>query len=122
MGYWFGFAAVAGAFGGLIAFGVQQINYGPPLTTSGGSGGESDWRILFLIEVLCTLWRRGVRCDPFFVDLVGYSCNLARCHHDFRSSEPTGVDEILLTERAGDRFGTWFKGNQGGYWSSREQR
>jgi MFS family permease len=52
MGYWFGFAAVAGAFGGLIAFGVQQINYGPPLTTSGGSGGESDWRILFLIEVL----------------------------------------------------------------------
>jgi len=50
MGYWFGFAAVAGAFGGLIAFGVQQINYGPPLTTSGGSGGESDWRILFLIE------------------------------------------------------------------------
>lgn len=52
MGYWFGFAAVAGAFGGLIAFGVQQINYGPPLTTAGGSGGESDWRILFLIEVL----------------------------------------------------------------------
>ncbi|KAI9459795.1 major facilitator superfamily domain-containing protein [Boletus coccyginus] len=50
MGYWFGFAAVAGAFGGLIAFGVQQINYGPPLKTSGGSGGESDWRILFLIE------------------------------------------------------------------------
>ena len=51
MGYWFGFAAVAGAFGGLIAFGVQQINYGPPLDTTGGSGGESDWRILFLIEV-----------------------------------------------------------------------
>ncbi|KAF8549086.1 MFS general substrate transporter [Imleria badia] len=50
MGYWFGFAAVAGAFGGLIAFGVQQLNYGPPLTTAGGSGGESDWRILFLIE------------------------------------------------------------------------
>ncbi|KAG6379959.1 MFS general substrate transporter [Boletus reticuloceps] len=50
MGYWFGFAAVAGAFGGLIAFGVQQINFGLPLKTAGGSGGESDWRILFLIE------------------------------------------------------------------------
>ncbi|KAG9313643.1 major facilitator superfamily domain-containing protein [Chiua virens] len=50
MGYWFGFAAVAGAFGGLIAFGVQQINFGLPSTVSGGSGGESDWRILFLIE------------------------------------------------------------------------
>jgi sugar phosphate permease len=50
MGYWFGFAAVAGAFGGLIAFGVQQINFGPPLKTRGGSGGESDWRLLFLIE------------------------------------------------------------------------
>ena len=26
MAYWFGFAAVAGAFGGLIAFGVQHIH------------------------------------------------------------------------------------------------
>lgn len=51
MGYWFGFAAVAGAFGGLIAFGVQQLDYGPPLDTAGGGGGESDWRVLFLIEV-----------------------------------------------------------------------
>ncbi|KAF9239791.1 major facilitator superfamily domain-containing protein [Melanogaster broomeanus] len=48
MGYWFGFAAVAGAFGGLIAYGVQNINYGPPLT--GGVGGQSDWKILFLME------------------------------------------------------------------------
>jgi hypothetical protein len=51
MGYWFGFAAVAGAFGGLIAFGVQHIHYGFPLKISSGSGGESDWRILFFIEV-----------------------------------------------------------------------
>lgn len=113
MGYWFGFAAVAGAFGGLIAFGVQQINFGPPLTTSGGSGGESNWRILFLIEVSHTLSRRRVRADPFFVDRVGYSCNLAWCHHVVRSSQPTGVDENVYKERAGDRLGTWIKGNQG---------
>jgi hypothetical protein len=51
MGYWFGFAAVAGAFGGLIAFGVQSLNFGPPLKTPGAIGGESDWKILFLLEV-----------------------------------------------------------------------
>ncbi|KIJ15957.1 2.A.1.14 the Anion:Cation symporter family [Paxillus involutus ATCC 200175] len=50
MGYWFGFAAVAGAFGGLIAFGVQSLNFGPPLKTPGAIGGESDWKILFLLE------------------------------------------------------------------------
>ena len=43
LGYWFGFAAIAGAFGGLIAFGVQHIKFGP--------NSESDWKILFLIEV-----------------------------------------------------------------------
>ena len=48
MAYWFGFAAVAGAFGGLIAFGVQQVGYGPYLA---GIGGEWDWKVLFLIEV-----------------------------------------------------------------------
>ncbi|KAG6335126.1 hypothetical protein ID866_3966 [Astraeus odoratus] len=42
LGYWFGFAAIAGAFGGLIAFGVQHISFGP--------NNESDWKILFLIE------------------------------------------------------------------------
>lgn len=109
MGYWFGFAAVAGAFGGLIAFGVQQINYGPPLKTTGGSGGESDWRILFLIEVLHTrLSTRWVRADH-----VGYPCNLAWCRHAVRSSQSTGVDEVLHTKGAGDCVGTWFKGNQG---------
>lgn len=40
MAYWFGFAAVAGAFGGLIAFGVQHIN-----------SSVSNWRLLFIIEV-----------------------------------------------------------------------
>jgi len=39
MAYWFGFAAVAGAFGGLIAFGVQHIN-----------APVHAWRILFIIE------------------------------------------------------------------------
>ncbi|KAG2363661.1 MFS general substrate transporter [Suillus spraguei] len=47
MAYWFGFAAVAGAFGGLIAFGVQHVEYGPSLA---GVGGEWDWKVLFLIE------------------------------------------------------------------------
>ena len=40
MACWFGFAAVAGAFGGLIAFGVQQAH----ITIS-------NWRLLFIIEV-----------------------------------------------------------------------
>ena len=40
MAYWFGFAAVAGAFGGLIAFGVQHIH-----------STVSNWRLLFIIEV-----------------------------------------------------------------------
>ena len=37
---WFGFAAVAGAFGGLIAYGVQHIH-----------SSISNWRLLFIIEV-----------------------------------------------------------------------
>lgn len=40
MAYWFGFAAVAGAFGGLIAFGVQQAH-----------SSIANWRLLFIIEV-----------------------------------------------------------------------
>ncbi|KAG9082166.1 hypothetical protein FS749_007065, partial [Ceratobasidium sp. UAMH 11750] len=41
---WFGFAAVAGAFGGLIAYGVQHIH-----------GPIANWRILFLVEGLPTI-------------------------------------------------------------------
>lgn len=52
MAYWFGFAAVAGAFGGLIAYGVQHAH-----------AAIADWRLLFIIEgtptivlgVLCML-------------------------------------------------------------------
>ena len=40
MAGWFGFAAVAGAFGGLIAFGIQHIR-----------SHISNWRILFIVEV-----------------------------------------------------------------------
>ncbi|KAF7316435.1 MFS general substrate transporter [Mycena indigotica] len=39
MAYWFGFAAVAGAFGGLIAFGIQHAH-----------ATISNWRLLFIIE------------------------------------------------------------------------
>ncbi|KAF8604001.1 MFS general substrate transporter [Ceratobasidium sp. AG-I] len=44
MAIWFGFAAVAGAFGGLIAYGVQHIH-----------SHIANWRILFLVEGLPTI-------------------------------------------------------------------
>ncbi|KAF8518348.1 major facilitator superfamily domain-containing protein [Hysterangium stoloniferum] len=43
MAYWFGFAAVAGAFGGLIAFAVQQADLDGPLH-------GHNWRLLFIVE------------------------------------------------------------------------
>lgn len=43
MAYWFGFAAVAGAFGGLIAFGVQHAHWH-------SATGALDWRLLFIVE------------------------------------------------------------------------
>ncbi|EEB90002.1 hypothetical protein MPER_11850 [Moniliophthora perniciosa FA553] len=39
MAYWFGFAAVAGAFGGIVAFGIQHANV-----------AISNWRLLFIVE------------------------------------------------------------------------
>ncbi|KAI0281818.1 MFS general substrate transporter [Russula aff. rugulosa BPL654] len=39
LAYWFGFAALAGAFGGLIAFGIQHVH-----------GTIENWRLLFIIE------------------------------------------------------------------------
>ncbi|KAI0322910.1 MFS general substrate transporter [Amylostereum chailletii] len=44
LAYWFSFAAVAGAFGGLIAFGVQQIH-----------SAVANWRLLFIIEGIPTV-------------------------------------------------------------------
>ncbi|KAL1746043.1 major facilitator superfamily domain-containing protein [Schizophyllum fasciatum] len=44
MALWFGFAAVAGAFGGLIAYGVQQADI--PF---------SNWRLLFIVEGIPTV-------------------------------------------------------------------
>lgn len=41
--YWFGFAAVAGAFGGLIAYGIQHVKV-----------SIANWRLLFLLEVCWT--------------------------------------------------------------------
>jgi MFS family permease len=40
MAYWFSFSAVAGAFGGLIAFGIQQVH-----------ASIANWRLLFIVEV-----------------------------------------------------------------------
>ena len=42
--WWFMFSAVAGAFGGLIAFGVQHIH-----------SATADWRLLFIIEGIPTI-------------------------------------------------------------------
>ncbi|KAI0346154.1 MFS general substrate transporter [Trametopsis cervina] len=44
MAQWFGFAAVAGAFGGLIAFGVQQAHI-----------AIATWRLLFIVEGIPTV-------------------------------------------------------------------
>lgn len=44
MAYWFGFAAVAGAFGGLIAFGIQHAH-----------AQIHNWRLLFIVEA-CHRW------------------------------------------------------------------
>ena len=40
MAYFIGFAAVSGAFGGLIAFGIQNVQ-----------SSVADWRLLFIVEV-----------------------------------------------------------------------
>ena len=56
MAWWFGFAAVAGAFGGLLAFGVQQIQ-----------APVQNWRLLFVIEVSPTFFNRiGIEAFHFF--------------------------------------------------------
>jgi len=47
MAYWFGFAAVAGAFGGIIAFGIQHANV-----------DIEKWRLLFIVEVWGSLLSR----------------------------------------------------------------
>lgn len=47
MASWFGFAAVSGAFGGLIAFGIQTI----PLSHI----AIANWRLLFLVEGIPTI-------------------------------------------------------------------
>lgn len=44
MAYWFGFAAVSGAFSGLIAFGIQQVH-----------SSIANWKLLFIIEGISTV-------------------------------------------------------------------
>ncbi|PIL23422.1 MFS general substrate transporter [Ganoderma sinense ZZ0214-1] len=45
MAYWFGFAAVAGAFGGLIAFGIQHVH-----------AAVANWKLLFIVEGIPTVF------------------------------------------------------------------
>ena len=45
LAFWFGFAAIAGAFGGLVAFGIQHIH-----------SSVQNWRLLFIIEVRFKLY------------------------------------------------------------------
>jgi hypothetical protein len=57
MAWWFGFAAVAGAFGGLLAFGVQQIQ-----------SPVQNWRLLFVIEVSPIVFNRiGIEAFHFLM-------------------------------------------------------
>ncbi|KAI0676436.1 MFS general substrate transporter [Trametes maxima] len=44
LAFWFAFAAIAGAFGGLIAFGIQDIHAAIP-----------NWKLLFIVEGLPTV-------------------------------------------------------------------
>ncbi|KZV90269.1 MFS general substrate transporter [Exidia glandulosa HHB12029] len=44
MAYWFGFAAVSGAFSGLIAYGIQQVH-----------SSVANWKLLFIIEGIPTV-------------------------------------------------------------------
>ena len=80
MAYWFGFAAVAGAFGGLVAFGVQQAH-----------SHVANWKILFIIEVGLSQ-----RSDYFIIDdaLSGNSSSSSRCHLSFLPSRPARVDKL----------------------------
>ncbi|KAI0738928.1 MFS general substrate transporter [Daedaleopsis nitida] len=43
--YWFGFAAIAGAFSGLIAFGIQHVHV----------AAVANWRLLFVVEGVPTV-------------------------------------------------------------------
>ncbi|KIM91502.1 hypothetical protein PILCRDRAFT_810785 [Piloderma croceum F 1598] len=56
MAYWFSFSAVAGAFGGLIAFGIQQVH-----------ASIANWRLLFIVEGIPSVLL-GVGCFFFLPD------------------------------------------------------
>ena len=75
LAYWFGFAAVAGAFGGLIAFGVQHAH------TS-----VENWRLLFIIEVRRLCFRTILPCRlreaKVLTHYLGHPCYCSRAHSD----------------------------------------
>jgi hypothetical protein len=73
MALWFGFAAVAGAFGGLVAFGVEHAH-----------AAIANWRLLFIVEVcgsdssscwLSSLYAAGATRDflQYFLDYCACS-------------------------------------------------
>lgn len=65
MAHWFGFAAVAGAFGGILAFAIQQANL------IGGLHGH-NWKLLFIVEGIYSLF------TPFFINMLSRcSCVLS---------------------------------------------
>jgi hypothetical protein len=80
MAYWFGFAAVAGAFGGLVAFGVQQAH-----------SHVANWKILFIIEVN---FSQRSDCLVIYDTLSGHSSSSARFRLSFLPSLPARVDKL----------------------------
>ena len=83
MAYWIGFAAVAGAFGGLIAFGVQHIH-----------ATVANWRLLFIIEV-----RHSMRSNvlPSAIDYFVIGNTIIPCGRDRPYFPPgsSGIDKLL---------------------------
>ena len=84
MAWWFGFAAVAGAFGGLLAFGVQHIQ-----------SPVQNWRLLFIIEVSPTAIN-SIEIEPF----LGCTSCVSGYRNYISSSRQTRVDNLFNGEGA----------------------
>ena len=90
MALWFGFAAVAGAFGGLLAFGVQHIH-----------SSVQNWRLLFIIEVSPTVFNQLNHGSSLpFPYYVGYTSRVTGYRNYIPPSGQTRVDNLFNGERA----------------------